>query len=128
MSSFAVMTLTGRAVAVGVSPDGLIADVKAAIADLEGVTADQQRLFCGGLLLEDGRTLNDYNVSHVASIYLVVSRRGGGKEQPPLSEPGHEAGTGIPSGAGHEEGVLQDDVLTVVDTEQAVVRAQHHMA
>jgi hypothetical protein len=121
MSSYAVKTLTGRAVVVGVSPDDLIAEVKGAIADVEGVTVDQQRLFCGGLLLQDGRNLNDYNVSRVSSIYLVVSRRGGGKKQHPPSEPGHEAETGVPSGAGHEEGVLQDDVLTVVDTDEGLV-------
>ena len=61
-ASLTVKTLAGRVVAVLVSPVALVAEVKAAIEDVEGVPADQRRLFCGGLLLQDGRNLNDCNV------------------------------------------------------------------
>ena len=90
--SYAVHTLTGRVVDVHVCAVETIAVVKAVIQVVEGVPPAQQRLVCGGQLLLDGRSMNDYNLSCDSITYLVVSHRGGAKKQRPSSEPGDDLG------------------------------------
>lgn len=73
-----VKTLTGKTVSIEVEEGESIEDVKAKIAEKEGIPPEQQRLIFGGQQLQDSKTLQDYDVGDDATLHLVLRLRGGG--------------------------------------------------
>ena len=67
-----VKTLTGKTITFDVEASESIDNIKAKIQDMEEVPAEQQSLM---VILEDGRTLADYNIKKEFTLHLLSLER-----------------------------------------------------
>ena len=67
-----VRTPTGKNITLDVEPTDTIQNLKGKIQDKEAIPPNDQRLFFGGLELEENRTLADYNIQKEATINLIL--------------------------------------------------------
>lgn len=72
-----VKTLTGTTATIEVDGTETIAELKEKLRAKEGIPADQQRLVFAGKLLEDERTINDYNIRKESTVHLLLRLKGG---------------------------------------------------
>jgi hypothetical protein len=66
-----VLDPTYTPISLDVEPSDTIENVKAKVQDFAGIDPASQYLYFGGQLLEDGRTLSDYNIVRSSTLPLV---------------------------------------------------------
>ena len=68
-----VTTPANQTVTLDVEPSDSIENVKAKLQDKEEIAPGSQYLYFSGSLLEDGRTLSDYNITRASTLPLVAT-------------------------------------------------------
>ncbi|KAL6655812.1 hypothetical protein ACP70R_006638 [Stipagrostis hirtigluma subsp. patula] len=78
MNKISFKMLNGRIITHRLKPTESIHSVKAIIEVKEGIPIAQQRLVFNDEVLEDDRTLADYNIQNDSTVYVIHRSRGGG--------------------------------------------------
>jgi hypothetical protein len=72
-----IITPTGKTILCSISPSAEVEELKYMIRSKEGIPIDEQRLIYARKLLEDGSTLEDYNIENRSTLHLLLGLRGG---------------------------------------------------
>ena len=67
-----IKTLSLKTITLDCEQNDSIENIKAKIHEKESIPIDQQRLLFNGTVLEEGKTLRDYNIENKCTIHLVL--------------------------------------------------------
>mmetsp|Transcript_7568 Transcript_7568/g.10448 ORF Transcript_7568/g.10448 Transcript_7568/m.10448 type:complete len:85 (-) Transcript_7568:8-262(-) len=72
-----VKTLSGDTWAIQIESSDRVEVLKKKVQLRTGIEPDDQRIIFAGKQLEDGRTIQDYNISRESTVHLVFRLKGG---------------------------------------------------
>ena len=67
-----IKTLTGKVIPLEVNETDTIEMVKRQIQDIKGISYEKQRFIFAGMMLNNTKTILDYNIQKDSIIYLVL--------------------------------------------------------